>query len=72
MRLFSLNRICALFLIVTILATTVFAIPQKSYAQLVVTDPGNTGGTFLNLITCDGRWLKHTYDRRMVIFSELE
>jgi hypothetical protein len=50
MRLFSLNRICALFLIVTILATTVFAIPQKSYAQLVVTDPGNTGGTFLNLV----------------------
>jgi sortase A len=29
-----------------------------------------TGGIFLNLITCDGRWIRHTYDRRMVVYAE--
>lgn len=33
---------------------------------------GGTGGTLLNLITCDGRWLRHTYDRRMVVYSSLK
>lgn len=32
-----------------------------------------TGGRYLNLITCSGRWLatQHTYSHRLVVYTEL-
>lgn len=30
-----------------------------------------TGGTYLNLITCDGTWNRKTYDRRTVVYAEM-
>ncbi len=54
-----------------------FKVTQKKVYNYNDTDTqevfGSTGMPMLNLITCYGTWLpaQHTYDQRLVIFSEL-
>lgn len=58
----------------TTLHFVVRSVEQYDRTDVPVEDIFNrTGGAYLNLITCEGRWIRtdKTYDQRLVVYTEL-